>query len=342
MSWKLGVLRRVDRILLHKPKSYLHIRATLRNSEVRRLRFEEQEFIQESSEHCAVDPRSNAVLGELRLCEATRCLERLEYHKAARLLEQILPFGGGEPSTAERLVLKKKFVSKLKILRFQGAFEEAHRFAAGASFGISVLEFKVVGCALVCHHADVLSELNKPEFAVNILLTKIKELDELGPIDQPGLLRLKMSLADAHLILGSLDAASAIYSEIGAVLLSERIHPSCSKPVVLRRWTGLARIAQQTGRYSAAHGLWQRALEASRACGWAEGFTEVLVYYSMGYVEKKLEMAGSVNHIAKADELYSKTGRQYWWAGWGTSYLDLLANLIEESMGIKIQAQPRR
>jgi hypothetical protein len=191
-----------------------------------------------------VDPRSNAVFRELLICEATRHLERVEYDEAGCLLERIAPFDGNNLSTAERLALKKRSMTNLKILHFQGRFQEAHYFSLSVARNLSELEFREVACAHVCHTADIKSELGNPRGAVNLLTRKILDLVITGRINQPGLVRLKLSLVDAHLLLSSLDAAYKIYSEIKEILRSGDIQSSCSKPGLLRYWIGLARIVQ--------------------------------------------------------------------------------------------------
>lgn len=333
--WKLGIIDRVDKILLEQPQSYLHIWASIRRIKVRRIQLKGIAEPSSTEGHCRSDPRSNAFCGELILCYANADIENSSIALGKALLSRVMPLEINNPTPIEAMVLSKKRILECKALHYAGDFFEAY-----SSFGreLSTLDpaaFDRVRCTVVCHFAEVLSELGRSSEAIRTLSPVVQSMEEAGWQDLPRVRRLKLSLAEAFILERSFEQAREIYSGIEAAIA--RVPGDVSKAHILRMRIGLARILHATGRWVEADAMWKLALKSLSECGWGEGFNHVVIYYSLAHVMFELDRRGEgTGYLQKADEVFRETGRQFWNAGLGTVWLDYLASVIQRRAGCAI------
>ena len=321
IDWKFKALHIVDVVMAGEPTDYVQIWAHERRSTLAGMQIGcAPKEIAICSMGCA-DAKSKAHNGQLILSYVTNSIRRNNLDHARALLDQIAFSNFDYLSTMERLVLKKSLIARGKIQRYQGEFEQARQYLE-AAVNCDIVT-AVNGRSLACHLAGVLCELNDAQRAQILLRDEIKLLSSFGLQNIPSGRRLRISLAETFLLQRHLDEADNMFCEL---VVQNCPNPSIEK---VRLCIGLARISHLRGLWPKALENWQKVLRASENCNWEAGFLEMVVWYSISHVHFALcepEISGS--YRMKADEFYAREGRQYWFTGLGTHWLDYIWNKL--------------
>ncbi|MCJ1478982.1 hypothetical protein MMC13_007666 [Lambiella insularis] len=275
-----------------------------------------------------IDARLNALYGQQILSYVTHQTRYNNLPKALFAIRKFLPLKRDRPSTMERLVLKKLALARAKIYRYEGNFSQAEEFLRTEALDEDANLDGVTGRYRTSQLAAVLCEQGDPSKAQMLLHDEISTLEKLNLSDTYGGRCLRLSLAEALLEGGSLINAKSTYCGLKELY---KDLPNSSGIERLRLSVGLARISHV--RFSGNEALtnWQQALMASESCGWKEGFIEMVICYSMSYVQAELGKSEKSHALMKkADELAKREDHQYWLTGLGTYWLDFVRRSIRE------------
>lgn len=328
IPWKVDAVERAAKIAatLLIPDEYLDMMVLARKTDVCRLQ----------GSLCDDNPLSgfstdnkklNALSGEVLLILSADWLQNKEnLDMAGLILQKIQPVDPTQISTLEELVLQKKAFAWGRLCRFQGRFEESRQVLEALynarHFPEGVISVGASCYDLVSHLAAVLCELGDPVYAEMLVSDKLDDIHNLKAQKSPPALRLRLALAEAALQQGEYWRAQDIYWDLTRhVGISQVAYNSTMD--ICRLNIGLARVQHVQGNWIAALKHWERALWVYVNHPGFQGFGTVIVYASIGFVKRQMGDAHNADrYLAKAQELFQVTGRQHWFTGLGTKWLD--------------------
>lgn len=325
--WKLQALEVAKKIAEEESDSHLKTRVRLREHAVLRLRGVVTEPERNLTENNPVDAMSWALLGESILSSAATLIQCNKLHLALSLLQNIKIRTGTRPSRIEQYVLYKKSITIARICCFQAKFSEAEKRLRLTPDDHEL--YSVTTCDHTSLLAQVLCELGRPQEAQMLLRTVIGNMHSRGWQDLSRVKRLRLSSAETFLQQGLILEAQNQYSSFKTEKGDNSSQTLVARMSKLRFWVGLARISHLNHLWSDALCYWEQALVAATECEWEEGFIEMVIHYSTSHVKFELrKLTEAMDHAKKADELYSRKGRQYLFIGLGTYWLDFILSAL--------------
>ncbi len=295
-------------------------------------------------------------------------IDRDELSSAWCELEKFKPLNNANPSTQEQGVMNLITFYRGKISRFGGDFLGAE------SYLLQLLRAKSLYIGIfsrvTSHLIAVYCELGDIFKAMHIASSELKDLGHWNWLHQGKESCLKLALADTHLATGlwiSSNANEALQStdetrspnSIRQFTLPEGAQrslkeaketyeklqrtyqeiPNQSKVFRMNRFrilAGLAIISQLESQLETAVSYWNATSVAAEKCSWEPGFAEMIIAYSMSQITFSLDESWSIELREKAEDLFLRTGRRFYFTILGTVWFDLVGDLIECKGGRRI------
>lgn len=318
--WKQKVLSIAEQVLeaSHHTQEYilLQTRISIRKAQLARLyNHAEVEIDPKILPLPPNDLRSTALLADIAILNSQKFVDRGNLLAAVECLPAA---PGNDLSALEKTKSNRILLVRGCIYRFSGEFLDAYR----------VLSQLPPNAKAVSHLGAVMCEIGDYDRAIERLVGQLQLTHR-----SRGINRLKLAVADAHLCkcmqaakLGHRDELAAS----SAKTLYLELHASL-RPIT--RADGLQAFSIQVGLavlhhlegHPAAKRMWHEALDASKACGLAPGYTDVIAYYSLSILARKYgDLEDSMIFQQKAATLARKTGRQHYFTALGSIWPDIL------------------
>lgn len=309
MVWKAEAVRAAMHIAADLSDEYLLSCARLRCIELEGLH-DPVEILPEPP--TALNARTRALAAKWLLASANNLIRQDQLNNALRLIDGPLPLRCKSPSRLERLMLHKIRIVRGRIYCFAGRFRDAL-----AALPLDD-EFSFVDAydhAILL--AQTLAELKDTAKAMKILQVQSRA----NPLaDKTAIYsRLRLTMAEIHLQMGDANAAG---NELSTLSINRGTSPYFTNLLKLRLHIALARVEHLHQRWSNAQEHWQRALDVA---GSSRGFIQGVIHYSISHASSQSgDLSASTYHRQRGVSILVKNGRQHWYLGLGTTWLDHL------------------
>lgn len=235
----------------------------------------------------------------------------------------------------QHIILEGQFLYA-KSLRFEGRFDEAtvcfdRLLSACSELGHSSKR-------MVSQMSAVHCETGETAKSIATLNTEYLTLARFQSMDTGDGRRLTLALANCYLMKGlwpliqrgkADDASLALSEELFQQVQSSKDMPSLVDR--FREFTALAGVAMAhtaMGKFDLGFQNWQASLEASRRCWSKAGHSEMVALYGSSETAYKLGYDNTARDLAaQAEAIHRTVGRQYYFVGHGTLFLDILGDM---------------
>lgn len=252
-----------------------------------------KEPLDASSLFKANDPRSNAQLGELLICQATVFMDQRMWGEALNMLNNFAPFSH-QPSTQEKPVIQKKEFLIARIHHLKGEFIQAKDAYVKLVCDMERWETGDA-CLLTSRLADTDIELGNCDSAVERCTRDLDLWDTQGWGDRPKVYCIRISLADALLQQDKFLEAEKIYQPLKVCLASQGKLPRNAEINYIRILFSLARAAHSRYDWELAYSRW-REMEAYGS--WGADFVELAICSSLSVVCNSLKRHAEAQEYA--------------------------------------------
>jgi tetratricopeptide (TPR) repeat protein len=330
--WKVEAIESLHKIIKTENDLSMNVRIEVRKAI---LRENAKISFQVQVPDCDLSLRTeevNAQIGSWHVLEATSLMEDNKLQDSLRRLRLFEPLNPIKPSTLEQLVLEQKSVAYGRVLRYQGNFIESLFWFKKAST-VKVSRYIRTTCSIICHLATAYCELGNPAEAEKITKDELNALEQCEWPNMSHIRRVKLSLAVAYLHQDLLENAKDLYESLQATYEATPCPDRAAQIMNFNVRMGMAQIAHRQGKWSEARVMWERAWCSCQSFGWENGFLEMIVTLSLSDVDSHLGEHENASALqAKGISIFKRKGRQYFFVGLGTSWL----NYLSHSMGIDL------
>ncbi|CAJ2514321.1 Uu.00g024400.m01.CDS01 [Anthostomella pinea] len=280
-----------------------------------------------------VEPRSNAHLGELVLFRAQLVVDRGgKTQDVQNILKEFHALG--RPSTLEHSILHECQFILARSLRFQGRFDEA---ASCLQELFQRTAKRSVPKSAALHFSDVECEREHSMQAIRFLES---ESVVAGTISGSKHWRqLQFSRANANLMCGLWNWVRKRERNSRWFEDAKNLFPDAQKGIeesafhrhmVFGVHAGLGMIYLVQNDMEAAFSSWTEALDIAKECWPEPGHSEMITLYALSQVYYRIGRDGAHELAASARAIFRNKGRQYYFVGQGTLWLDVLSDLAED------------
>lgn len=307
-------------------------RVQLRKAALARLYKTQSTFDLQSIQIPRTTKRSNADFGRLVLLQARLQIEgRVSNQTINETLNQFDTVG--PVSALEDSVRLDINFLRAKLHRYEGGFTVANQILSGF---MQALRYRTHNMIMI-HYYETLCESGCPEKAVQALEYELEELLKKENGQSGSARRLKLALGGS-ILMKFLKDRSICYSMLqraenlfkGIKWQSEQSLVTRHNYYVMKASLGMIFLLRSDFEQSLTY--WDEALNAARNCFPQTGHAEMLVHYAQSEVLYRIgkNREATAKRII-AQEIFSQCGREYFFLGQGTTWLDRLDELATGS-----------
>lgn len=313
--WKRTALGIAEQIahLLRNP-IYL-LRINFRKTVLSRLLNHTTPLPYSLSVHPGIDTRTNAWLGQFRLHQAQVLIDRgASTDVVSTELSHIRLLDSTRPSHQERTVLLESKFLIAKSLRFEGKFnqalpwfdyvlQEAYRYGSRISWRVAP------------HIAETQSEVGSCQKAIDLVHTTIQDFTEYNSMDRGNGKRLRLALANCHLMRLLWSSAQGMEPDAEALrqtldkfrLLATQFNSGTgllSKHNKFVVYCGLAMTYDIGDNVKDSYSAWKEAADFAKSFWKEPGYAEMITTYSQSVAAFRLGRDDAEALSDKARELW--------------------------------------
>ncbi|KAJ5142489.1 uncharacterized protein N7515_001276 [Penicillium bovifimosum] len=276
--------------------------------------------------------RSNADFGKLILLQARLQIERRVSPKEINTtLDRFRAF---DPiSDIERSVQLDIDFLRAKLLRYDGRFEPASAALVGCVEAVTYRASNLI----TIHYYETLCEAGEPSAAIRGLEQEYGELLKKENGQAGNVRRLRLALAGAYLMKvlldGSIDNDLLEKSERlfkGVQWMAEPSMVTKQNIYVTKASLGMVHLIRSEWEESLQY--WDEALDAANSCFPNIGHAEMVTQYAQCEILHRIgRYSEALAKGVAAQEIFQKCGREYYFLGQGTAWLDKLDELAKSS-----------
>lgn len=229
--------------------------------------------------------RHHAQTGNLCISHAENLITQGDLSGAIMMLDTWQPLGN-VPSCLERTVSWTKSITRAKILRLLGNFDEALKILSGLSSdaaGDKPLRTSGLYRVLLAELSGCYCEIGDPVTATEVLLDEVTSMEMDGSIHSGSGRRLRMALAVAYLERNMLVEAEELLLGLRVVFASPHRPSYISQYNTFVIWMLLARKSHIQLNWDEAFARWRKALSALEQVGEGESSNAGIVRLSMAH-----------------------------------------------------------
>jgi len=254
----------------------------------------ESTVFREHDKGTTMDPRWNALCGNLQISLAENLIQVNELAHATEEINRWEPLSSSSPTTIERVVLCSRSVVLGRILRFQGRFDEAlPHFESLLEEADMIDYFETSGShkKIITNIADLHCEMNNGLKAEKVITPILKRMTDWGCENISSGQRIQLSLAESFLRRGMHAKAGKIFESVNLACEPTGKPNAATNISIFRSRAGLARIAHLENDWNEAVRRWREALNVVEDCGWHDGFIACISQLSLAHIYKELDDA---------------------------------------------------
>lgn len=331
-SWKMIAVAYAERMANLLGRSDISARVQLRKASLARLFKIESALNLQDIQIPIIDKRSNADFGRLVLLQARLQIEeRVPNQTINRTLDQ---FHVASPaSQLENSVQLEINFLRAKLHRYDGKFDLATRILKGFMQAVSYRAHNMI----MIHYYETLCESGNSTKAIQALEYEYKELLQKDNGQSGSARRLKLALGGSYL-MEFLRDRSPLYKLLEQAENLFRSIQWLPEPSLVTRHNyyvteaSLGMIYLLRSQWQQSIDYWDKAMDAAQDCFPKNGHAQMVVCYAQSEVLYRLgrhQEANAKHHAAQ--EIFADCGREYYFLGQGTAWLDTLDVLARDS-----------
>ncbi|KAJ5264965.1 hypothetical protein N7505_007758 [Penicillium chrysogenum] len=330
--WKMVAVAYADIIANMLGCADISARVQLRRASLARLYKAESAPNSQNIQIPRTNKRSNADFGRLVMLQARL---QIEQRVPSKTINQTLDqFSAVSPvSELEKSVQLEINFLRAKLHRYDGKFDIATQILEGFMQAVRYRTHNMI----MIHYYETLCESGHPATAIQILKYELEELLKKENGHSGSARRLKLALGGSYLMkfltdrpscFSLLDQAEGLFQSIQWP--PERSIVTNHNYYVSKASLGMICLLKSQGEKSLTY--WDEAMEAARDCFPKTGHAETLIHYAQSEVLYRLgRHQEATAKRAVAQEKFAEYGREYYFLGQGTAWLDTLDGLATDS-----------
>lgn len=278
-----------------------------------------------------INNRSNADFGRLVLLQARLQMEKSKPSKTIR--EILNQFRGFTPeSDMEKSVQLEINFLQAKLHRYDG------NFSLASDMLVDFMENQTARINMfIIHYCEIQCEVGSPSRAVEALEYEYRELLKKEDGQSGTGRRLRLALGGAYIMTALLrrsfkcnflEKAKSLFLSVQWVAAPSIV--TKQNYYVAKASLGMIHLLKSEWKESMKH--WDAALVAARDCFPDPGHSEMVTQYAQCVISHRLgQYSEAQRQGAAAREIFQRCGRQYYFVGQGTAWLDKLDELATEN-----------
>jgi hypothetical protein len=279
-----------------------------------------------------VNNRSNADFGKLILLRARL---QIEMRDPAEAVNQTLDkFHAFSPiSDLEQSVQLEINFLRAKLHRYDGKFELARETLMGF---LEAVRYRTTNMIMI-HYHETLCEAGNPSKAIEALEYEYGELLKKEKGQSGNGRRMRLALGGVYLMKVLFDRSF----NIDLLEKAERLFQSVqwvAEPSIVTKHNyyvtkaSLGMIHLLRSEWEGSMSYWDEALDAAQDCFREVGHAEMVIQYAQCEILHRLgRHSEAVAKGAAAQDIFQQCGREYYFLGQGTAWLDKLDDLAREN-----------
>ena len=307
-------------------------RVQLRKATLARLYPSETALSPQDIQIPRVNNRSNADFGKLVLLQARLQIEmRTSIEEINQTLDKFRAFSPA--SALEQSVQLEIDFLRAKLHRYSGNFKLARETLMGF---MEAVRYRTNNMIMI-HYHETLCEAGNPSKAIEALEYECEELMKKESGQSGNGRRLRLALGGAYLMKVLFDCPFSKDLLERAETLFRSVQWVAEPSIVTKHnyyvtKASLGMIYLLKSEWEKSLSYWDEAFNMARDCFQEIGHSEMVIQYAQCEILHRLgRHSEALTKGAAAREIFQKCGREYYFLGQGTAWLDKLNDLAKEN-----------